>query len=138
MSSVSLCLTIGNVMCFDYMSRLDSVATPPSRSSLPALHFPHLSTLRQHYLVGWAPGSALYFFLCASYQLAVWTRALGAGDRVHCDGCEVWVLCEGGRGVGVLQVTGVNTAIQELVRLQLYGQACQVKGGTTVSCIYNS
>lgn len=107
-----------------HVSRFD--CCPASTSSAPTFHFPYLSTLHQRYLVCWAPGSALYLFTCASYRLATWTRSLGVEDRVHCDGSELWVLCKGGRGVGVLHVADVKTAVRELVKLHLHGHACQV------------
>ena len=108
-------------------SRLDSVAMPAQTFSVPHLHFPQLFVLHQHYMVGWAPGSALCFFQCATYKFAVWTRALEPEDKVSSDGSDVWVVCGGGREVKVLQLVPVREALRQLLQLQLHDQARVVR-----------
>ena len=106
------------------LSRLESCGTHPSTSSL---HFSHLSILRQLYLVCWTPGSPLYIFLCSSFKPIMWTCAIGVEDKVYCDGRNLWVLYRKGRGIGALVMADLNTAVQKLVKLSLFEQACQVR-----------
>jgi len=105
------------------------VVVPPSQvSATPQLHFLQLLMLQQHFMVGWAPGSALCFLICASYKLAAWTRALGPDDRLCSDGCSVWVVCGGGRELKVLRLVTAREAIHHLTRLLLPDQARVVSG----------
>lgn len=103
---------------------LEMSACAPS-PSLP-FNFPHLSIVNQRYLVCQSP-SSLFLFHSSSYQLVAWTEALDLPEHFYCDGQQLLLLTQGGRGIKVLQFASVNTSVKTLVKLGLDQQACKVR-----------
>lgn len=82
-------------------------------------------------MVGHLEGS-IFLFDPGSYRLAAWTCDTRGIVDVCCSGRQLFVLCEGGRGVVVMGVLPVGMCLQELVRYGHLKQAEEVRNEPSV------
>lgn len=116
----------------------DFEAAPSIHLSQP-LNLPSLSVLTNRYMVGHLEGS-IFLFDPGSYRLAAWTCDTRGIVDLCCSGRQLFVLCEGGRGVVVMGVLPVGMCLQELVRYGHLKQAEEVRNELSVGtmlCVSN-
>ena len=70
----------------------------------------------------------LFLFNPASYKLAARSCDLGNIMNLYCDGQQLFVVCDGGRVVRVVDFLDVGTCVCELVKQKLLEQAVLVRG----------
>ena len=69
----------------------------------------------------------LFLFNPASYKLAARSCDLGTIQDMFCDGHQLFVVCESGRTVKVVDFMDLGTCVCELVKQSLFDQAVLVR-----------
>ena len=120
------CVVISYLLVTFFRFQPDFEVVPSTHLTQP-LNLSSLSVLTNRYMVGHLEGS-LFLFDPGSYRLAAWTCDTHGIVDLCCSGRQLFVLCEGGRGVVVMGVFPVGMCLQELVR---YGHLKQAEGVRT-------